>query len=148
MTRPLRQAAAYPGRVVREVPCVGALVRGDAGRLLLVRRRNPPGAGLWSVPGGRVEPGEDDAAAVVREVAEETGLDVVPGPLVGTVRRDAPDGSVYVIRDYDCRVSGGLLAAGDDATDARWATRADLEELPLVPELLATLTAWGALPAC
>ena len=134
--------------MVREVPCVGALVRDDDGRLLLVRRRNPPGAGLWSVPGGRLEAGEVDASAVVREVAEETGLDVVPDRLVGTVRRDAPDGSVYLIRDYDCRVSGGRLAAGDDATDARWATRADLEELPLVPELLATLTGWDALPTC
>ena len=56
------------------VPCVGALAYDAEGRLLLIRRRNEPGRGLWSVPGGRVEPGESDAEAVVREMAEETGL--------------------------------------------------------------------------
>jgi ADP-ribose pyrophosphatase YjhB (NUDIX family) len=78
----------------RRVPCVGALVYDDAGRILLVRRANPPAQGLWSVPGGRVEAGEDGPRAVVREVAEETGLVVVAGRLVGSVLRDAPDGSV------------------------------------------------------
>ncbi|MFZ5869559.1 MAG: NUDIX hydrolase [Actinomycetota bacterium] len=131
----------------REVPCVGALVRDGAGRLLLVRRRHAPGAGLWSVPGGRVESGEDDAAAVVREVAEETGLRVVPGALVGEVRRDAPDGAVFVIRDYDCHLVGGTLAAADDATEARWVSAADLDALDLVPQLRETLAEWGVLPA-
>ncbi|MGI8799897.1 MAG: NUDIX hydrolase, partial [Pseudonocardia sp.] len=58
------------------VACVGAIVRDAAGRLLLVQRVNEPGAGRWSLPGGRVEPGETDQDAVVREVAEETGLQV------------------------------------------------------------------------
>lgn len=129
-----------------EIPCVGALVRDGAGRLLLVRRRHAPGAGLWSVPGGRVEAGEDDAAAVVREVAEETGLRVVPGALVGEVRRDAPDGAVFVIRDYDCRLVGGTLVAADDAADARWVSAADLDALDLVPQLRETLAEWDVLP--
>ena len=65
------------------VPCVGALVHDDEGRLLVVRRRNEPGAGRWSVPGGRVEPGESDLTAVRREVLEETGLHVTVGLLRG-----------------------------------------------------------------
>ncbi|WP_088320974.1 NUDIX hydrolase [Kineosporia sp. R_H_3] len=130
----------------RRVPCVGALVYDDAGRILLVRRANPPAQGLWSVPGGRVEPGEDGARAVVREVAEETGLVVEAGRLVGSVLRDAPDGSVYVIDDYACRVTGGALAAGDDAADAGWFSAADLVALPTSPGLVEALTGWGALP--
>lgn len=123
------------------VPCVGALVYDSAGRLLLVQRGNEPGRGLWSVPGGRVEPGESEPAAVVRETAEETGLIVEAGVLVGTVVR-AP----YSIADYRAAVVGGRLRAGDDALDARWCSAADLDELPLVPRLVEALTGWGALP--
>jgi ADP-ribose pyrophosphatase YjhB (NUDIX family) len=123
------------------VPCVGALAYDAAGRLLLVKRANEPGRGLWSVPGGRVEPGEDDAAALVREMAEETGLVVEPGALVGRVRRGR-----YEISDYRCRVISGTLVAGDDALDARWCDAETLRQLALVPELLDTLGEWDALP--
>ena len=123
------------------VPCVGGLTYDDEGRLLVVQRANEPGRGLWSVPGGRVEPGEDDAAALVREMREETGLEVVPGPLVGSVRRGP-----FAIADYRCTVVGGALRAGDDALDARFVDLAALEALPLVPGLFVTLRDWGALP--
>src|SRR5438128_1137248 len=75
-----------PGSVI---PCVGAIVKDSRGRLLLIRRGHEPGAGLWSLPGGRIEPGETDAEALVREMLEETSLTVEPGPLVGRVRRPA-----------------------------------------------------------
>lgn len=140
--------APIPGRAV--VPCVGAVVHDDDGRLLLVRRANEPARGRWSLPGGRVEAGEDDAAAVRREVLEETGLDVVVGAWVGTVQRDAPDGRVYDIRDYACALMGGRLRAGDDASSARFVDRAGLHELAdadgLSEGLLDCLTAWGVLP--
>jgi 8-oxo-dGTP diphosphatase len=123
------------------IHCVGALTYDSAGRLLLIQRANEPGRGLWSVPGGRVEPGEDDAAALVREMAEETGLVVRPGPLVGRVHRGP-----YEIADYRCDVVGGHLIAGDDALDARWCDADTLAELPLVPQLLETLRGWNALP--
>lgn len=130
-----------------EIPCVGAVVHDETGRLLLVRRRNPPGAGLWSVPGGRVEAGEDDVRAVAREVAEETGLRVRVGPLLGAVRRDAPTGGVYVIRDYLCTVDGATDPhPADDATDAQWVDAAGLEALTVVDGLRQALTAWDALP--
>jgi 8-oxo-dGTP diphosphatase len=121
-------------------------VRDQAGRLLLVRRGREPGRGLWSLPGGRVEPGETATAAVVREVREETGLDVVPGALVGSVQRTGPAGQLYVIDDFACTVRGGTLRAGDDAADVRWVTAAELVLLPLSEGLLETLTAWAALP--
>jgi ADP-ribose pyrophosphatase YjhB (NUDIX family) len=123
------------------VACVGGLAYDAEGRLLLIRRRNDPGSGLWSVPGGRVEPGETDAQAVVREMAEETGLMVEPAELIGRVRRGP-----YAIADYRCTVLGGALRAGDDATDARWCDAASLTALPLVPKLLDTLRSWDALP--
>lgn len=128
------------------VPCVGALVRDAAGRLLLVLRANPPARGTWSLPGGRVEAGEDDAAAVRREVYEETGLLVDVDRLVGRVVRPGPAGA-YLIADYACTVRGGRLRAGDDAADVRWARAADLARLPLAPLLEQTLRDWGELPS-
>ena len=120
---------------------MGGLVYHPDGRILLVRRANEPGRGRWSLPGGRVEPGETDAEALVREMHEETGLRVEPGRLVGRVTRGP-----YVIADHECAVVGGTLRAGDDALDARWCTAADLRSLPLVEALLDTLATWGALP--
>ncbi|MGH8868405.1 MAG: NUDIX hydrolase [Actinomycetes bacterium] len=131
----------------RRVPCVGAVVRDAAGRLLLVQRGRPPGLGLWSLPGGRVEAGESDAQALTREVREETGLEVRVGPLVGRVERAGPAGSVYVIADHACEVTGGRLSAGDDAADVRWVGRDDLASLPVTDGLLDTLAGWGVLPA-
>lgn len=127
-------------------PCAGGIVHDAAGRLLLVRRGRAPSAGSWSIPGGRCLPGESAAAACVREVAEETGLRVEVLRLAGQVERAAPAGGVYVIDDFVCRVLAGSLQAGDDATDARWADRAEMAALPLVPGLLEALTEWGLLP--
>lgn len=131
----------------RRVPCVGALVHDDEGRLLVVRRGREPGRGLWSVPGGRVEPGENDVTAVEREVLEETGLHVTVGLRVGTVVRDGLGGDLYDIRDYACSVSVVTSPiAGDDADEVRWVTRSELAELNLVDELWETLERWGMLP--
>lgn len=128
------------------VPCVGAVVTDAAGRLLLVRRGQDPGRGQWSVPGGRVEPGEDDTVAVAREVAEETGLSVAVGPLVGVAEVDAGT-VVYTVRDYRCTPVGEAEpVAGSDADDVRWVTGGEFAALPLVDGLAATLAAWRVLP--
>ena len=127
-----------------EIPGVGAVVFDAAGRLLLVQRGKEPAIGRWSVPGGHVEPGETGEDAVVREVAEETGLVVRIVREVGSVRRPAPGGGVFVIRDFLCELSEpGLPVAGDDASDARFVEVGELSTLPLVPGLLDALTGWG-----
>ena len=138
-------AAADDDRVV---PCVGAVVLDDAGRLLLVRRGREPSRGLWSLPGGRVEPGEDGAAAVAREVLEETGLRVRVGAVVGRVRIPAGPGVVYAVTDYRCTLDGPgqQPRAGDDADGVLFADAEALAALPCTPLLLETLRGWGALP--
>jgi ADP-ribose pyrophosphatase YjhB (NUDIX family) len=126
---------------------VGALVHDDDARLLVVRRGREPGRGLWSVPGGRVEPGESDAAAGEREVLEEPGLHVTVGIRVGTVLRDGAGGDVYDIRDYACSIAVPTTpVAGDDADEVRFVTRAELAGLDLVEQLWDTLESWGMLP--
>lgn len=128
------------------VDCVGALVYDEQHRLLVVRRANEPGRGLWSIPGGRVEPGEDDPTAVAREVAEETGLTVVVGQLVGEVEREGLNGQLYVIRDYEASRTGGKLTPGDDASDAKFVSRDEFDHLPTATLLASTLAQWNALP--
>lgn len=125
------------------IPCVGAIITDSGGRLLLIKRGHEPGLGLWSVPGGRIEPGESDEQATIREVREETGLSVRVGRLVGSVQRPAPGGAVFDIRDYAATITDGTLTAGDDAADARWVTREELLALPLTDNLAETLTTWG-----
>jgi 8-oxo-dGTP diphosphatase len=125
------------------VPCVGAIIHDPSQRLLLIRRSHAPHAGAWSLPGGRVEPGESDAGALAREVFEETGLTVAVGALVGWVDRPGPPPSVFRIRDYACMVTGGALRPGDDASDARWWSAGQAAALPLTPGLAQTLQAWG-----
>jgi 8-oxo-dGTP diphosphatase len=128
-------------------PCAAGIVHDQAGRLLLIRRGQPPAAGSWSVPGGRCRPGESPADACVREVAEETALEVAVVRLAGRVERAAPGGGVYVIDDFVCRVVGGDLRAGDDAADARWVSRDELAALELAPGLYAALDEWRLLPS-
>lgn len=127
----------------QRVPCVGAIITDPAGRLLLIKRGHEPEAGRWSLPGGRIEPGESDQDALVREVREETGLRVTPGRLAGTVERPQPGGRVLVIRDYAAQVTGGELAAGDDAADARWVSPPGFGGLPLTSGLSDVLHTWG-----
>jgi ADP-ribose pyrophosphatase YjhB (NUDIX family) len=101
------------------------------------------------VPGGRIEPGETDEQAVVREVREETGLEVECGPLLGAIDRAGMSGTILQISDYRAVVIGGQLAAGDDAADARWLTVQEASELDstgkLTGGLLTILRSWGAL---
>jgi 8-oxo-dGTP diphosphatase len=128
------------------IPAAGGIVFDEARRLLLIRRGREPGLGTWSIPGGRCEPGESPARACVREVAEETGLEVVIERLVGRVIRDAPGGGQYVIDDFLCRQTGGSVRPGDDATDVDWFSRSQLAEALLADGVAASLTRWQMLP--
>jgi ADP-ribose pyrophosphatase YjhB (NUDIX family) len=89
-------------------PCAGALVTDDQGRLLLVRRAHDPWDGHWDIPGGFCEPRELPADAAVREVCEETGLEVEATGLVGIWIDDYGDtGDVTLNLYFDARVVGG-----------------------------------------
>jgi 8-oxo-dGTP diphosphatase len=97
----------------------GVLVEDDA--VLLIRRRNPPFAGQYALPGGFVDYGETVETAVVREMREETGLDVAVERLHGVYSdpaRDPRGHTVAVV--FLVRRQGGILAGADDADDARF----------------------------
>jgi len=117
---------------------VAAFVFDGDGRVLLIQRGRPPGAGLWTVPGGRLEPGETIVAGIAREVVEETGLAVDVGPLAAVVER-ITGGYHYVILDHVARPTGGTLRAATDAADARWVTDAELASLPTTEGLIDVL---------
>ena len=94
--------------------------------MLLVRRAQPPAVGLWAFPGGRVEPRESLSCAVERELAEETGLQVRCGDLIG-VAEHISDARHLVILDFavEC-ASDAVPIAGDDAAEARFVDFAEL----------------------
>jgi 8-oxo-dGTP diphosphatase len=114
---------------------VGAIVVRD-GRVLLVRRGQPPSEGLWAIPGGRVELGETLQEAAEREIKEETGLTIRARDPVYTfdVIRRTEGGRIrfhYVIVDLMADYVEGGLYPGDDAREARWVAPSELGELPV-----------------
>ena len=106
-------------------PGVSAIILTPEGVLLQRRSDN----GFWGLPGGSVEPGESVVEAVIREVREETGLEVRPGRLIGVYSSPAlhqivtyPDGNVihYVSSSFECELLGGTLAINDESLELRW----------------------------
>jgi len=114
---------------------VGALIVCD-GKLLLEKRKNEPGKGKWSIPGGLVELGESIEQTVVREVEEETGLEVEKPEhidVVDNVVRDDNDEIKYhfVIIDYFVKLKGGTVKAASDAEELKWVALSDVEKYDL-----------------
>jgi 8-oxo-dGTP diphosphatase len=118
----------------RPIVGVGAVIV-DEGRVVLVKRKYEPLKGHWSLPGGMVEVGETLEAALTREMLEETGLNVVVGPVIEVFDRITLDAQQraeyhYVLIDYVCWPSGGTLPgtlrAGSDVDDAIWVAPATL----------------------
>ena len=128
---------------------VGAIVI-DKGAILLVRRDREPAKGLWSLPGGRVELGETLREAIVREVREETSIDVDVDGLIGAAERVVrdDDGDItfhYVILDYVCTARATDVKPGDDVSDARWVPVGSLADMHLTAGLLEFLADRGVL---
>lgn len=126
-------------RPARPVLGAAAVVVHD-GRVVLLRRRHPPDAGEWSIPGGAVELGESIEAALRREVREETGLEIAVGDFLEIYERIERDdaGAVrfhFVVLDYRATVTGGTLRAGDEAIDVALADPADLDRYALADSL-------------
>lgn len=116
------------------VPCVGVVcLRGDA--VLLIRRGTPPRQGEWSLPGGRIEPGERAVDAALRELREETGVEARITGLVDVVDGLFPEaGRHYVLIDYAAEWVSGEPVAGDDALEARFVALAQIGTLIDWPE--------------
>jgi 8-oxo-dGTP diphosphatase len=107
------------------------------GRVLLARRAKPPLLGRWSIPGGTVELGETLEEALVREMAEETGLGVEPLEVLTVFDRIQREGDDvvfhYVIVDYLCRLVSGDARAGSDAAEVCWVRPEELDRFGLTP---------------
>jgi len=144
-------ARAYPARPFLAVSA--AIVR--EGKFLLVRRARPPASGLYSLPGGVVEAGETLKQALVREIAEETGMRIEPVALAGFRETIARDGERrverhFVILCFAARWLAGEPVLNEELSEARWIAPAELAGLPTTPglaEIVADALAHLASPA-
>jgi 8-oxo-dGTP diphosphatase len=117
----------------------GVVISGES--VLLVRRGKPPLEGQWSIPGGALEVGETVRDGVMRELMEETGIEVRVLDLIEVFERITRDSAGrteyhYVILDYLCAKAGGEARAGSDAGEVAWAAEADLAKYSLAPSAL------------
>lgn len=121
----------------------------NEGSILLVRRGCEPNKGLWSLPGGSIEPGETVREALAREVLEETSLSVEVGDVAGVhevIRRERDVLMYhYVIVNLFARVVAGAPSAGSDATDVRWIPLDRIADHPTTEGLIERLSAAGVL---
>jgi 8-oxo-dGTP diphosphatase len=113
---------------VSQIVVAGALICGAT--LLVAQRQRPPElAGLWELPGGKVAAGETEADALVRELREELGVDVVVGERLGA---DVPVGESLILRAYLVTQTGGALHPHDHRA-LRWVDASGLAALDWVP---------------
>jgi len=120
---------------------VGAVVFSARNEILLIKRGKAPNLGRWMVPGGTLEWGETLEDAAVREVREETGIDIEIEAFVEIIEAITPGegGFHYVIMDYAAHPVSGTLAAASDALDAVWAPAGSLQDYDLTPDLVRVI---------
>ena len=123
----------------RLVPAASGVVTDHAGRVLLIRRTDN---GLWTIPGGAMEPGEDIATCCRREVLEESGVEVEIVRLVGIYTNpqhvvEYSDGEVRQQFSvcFACRPAGGGLATSDESSEVRYFTSAEIETMDVHPSI-------------
>lgn len=129
----------YPARPI--IAASVAVFRDD--RVLLAMRGRPPLEGLFSLPGGLVEPGETLAEAALRELSEEVGISAQMIGFVDHVEMIERDGEGvrrhFVIAAHAARWCAGEPRTGPEATQIRWVAEAELGALPTTPGLAAVL---------
>jgi 8-oxo-dGTP diphosphatase len=127
--------------VKRPLIGVGVVVFNEQEEILLIKRGKEPHFGRWMVPGGTLEWGETLEQAAIREVREETGIEIVIEAFVEVIEAisSGEPGFHYVIMDYAGRAVSGSLAAASDALDAVWAADGSLSEYDLTPELVGVI---------
>lgn len=116
---------------------VGGIVFNKRHEVLMIRRNQPPALGLWSIPGGKLEPGESLAESCRREISEETGLDIQPLAVVAVVERRI-EGFHYIVVDFLAQLISSdheIPIAETDVSDAVWVSMERLKEYELVPGL-------------
>ncbi len=144
MTGTSSQPRTYP---TRPYLAVSAAIFRD-GRVLIVRRAQPPAHGLYTLPGGGVETGETLKQAVIREVREETSLDIEPLMLAGYRELIAPDSAGrierhFVILPFAARWTSGEVSLNEELAEARWLLPGELSGLTTT-EGLAEIVATAA----
>jgi 8-oxo-dGTP pyrophosphatase MutT (NUDIX family) len=130
------------------VPATSAIISNGRGKILLHQRRDN---GLWALPGGTMEVGETVTECIIREVKEETGLDIVPAYLIGIYSNPSHviafnDGEVRQEFSicFACHVTGGTLQISDESSDIGFFSRKQIEQLPMHPSIKQRLDDYWA----
>ena len=125
------------------IQCVGTICFRDD-QVLLIKRAMPPRKGEWSIPGGRIEVGETEQAAALRELLEETGIIATLGPKVEKVEAHFEDKS-YDLHDYAAKWISGEPTPNDEVLETRFFPMADIHSLGMWPKTVEVIESAAAI---